>query len=1118
MTISQLLLKIWKFNNSEIALLFGKTNFIVHFTFFFFCNQVHPLTMQPQELEAILAGCMNPAQDIRVQAEAAITEVLKQKESVPLLIAQLEHSANEGVRNLGSILLRKKIVGHWRKLEISMRTELKASLLRSAMKEPIRLVRLAVAHCIAMLAKAEVASGTWPELFQFFQQGSQSSEAAHRELVITLLHACAQTLSKKLTESSEVIAKLLQGGLTDQDQGIRLRALKAASAIILEADLNSDVISLLLPSMFQVLQASIEIQDDSVIATTFELIDDILETPSFQKKKESLLHIANLSLDIARSEDSKLKLRYKDRACYTLGKLCYRKRFVKENNLVEPICQVAMKLLSDPNCTTTVLQLNDEVLSPVAIASSLLHDASLALPSSAIGPPMMGWIKSEIMSNPNASPLSKKAAILAMGSLSCGCRDLLMDNIDFVIEITKLCINDSNPMVKEASLVACCLFADYLQPTILDYHQVVLPVGIELLTDQSPQIREKASYLVDVYAENLQQDALPYAVNLMNKLSIIASTECRADGMRARCTAIQAISSVAEAIKEEFVPFASDTYKILIPLLRLTSDEMLPLRARATDTIGVVANASGNNTFDPFFEEVMGLVQQGLTLESHEINELSFGLWANMAELYPARMNEAMPTLIPHLFATIDCENDEQEYVPSHPFAELPEAEQDDDFSDDSSVGSMGDKGFVHMNNQLILAVASAVHCLGIFASVSTQPFQPFFEKACMTAIKSMLHCDVHVKKNGIEAIVHMILFKHREHGGTLTPIIGTPTNDTLHEETREIVNHGIMGLLQIMRIDDEKEVVAQACDSVGELADKLGSVGLHNHIDAITEEIIKFLSNQGICQMTPDDSDDEEDLEDDHDQLLIDGVFAMIDKIATAYGPGFRSTFDQIAPLINRYLQGDRPASDHHMALATLGEVCSAMGPAVADLADQFLAVCLQFFKSKSAPVISNACYLTGASVSACGNVAVPKFPELLAALGSAINKKGQLDQAVDNGVSAVCHLIRVNKDACHLSGVLPTLLQHIPLKTDFAENKNVYTTLFTLLQQSPDDVIPHAQAFASSFARAISLSTTDEDLKPSIRDALAALAANPATRQQIQSLPHDILQILNAAGVPLA
>eukprot|EP01060_Flectonema_neradi_P018701 TRINITY_DN255_c2_g1_i1.p1 TRINITY_DN255_c2_g1~~TRINITY_DN255_c2_g1_i1.p1 ORF type:complete len:1075 (+),score=243.02 TRINITY_DN255_c2_g1_i1:63-3287(+) len=1074
--------------------------------------------MQPQELENILAGCMNPSQEIRVQAEAAITDLLKKQESVPLLIAQLEHSANEGVRNLGSILLRKKIVGHWRKLEIPMRTELKASLLRSATKEPVRLVRLAVAHCIAMLAKAEVASGTWPELFQFLEQGSQSSEVAHRELVITLLHACAQTLSKKLTENSQAIARLLQAGLTDQDQGIRLRSLKASSAIILEAEMNTDVVSLLLPSMFQVLQASVQIQDDSVIANTFELIDDILEIPSFQKRQESLLLIANLSLDIARSDDPNVKLRYKDRACYILGKMCYRKRFIHENKLVEPICQVAMKLFSDPNCTVTVLQLNDEVLSPVAIASSLLHDAALALPSSSIGPPMMGWVKSEIMGNPNASALSKKAAILAMGSLSCGCRDLLMDNIEFVIQIAKMCITDPNPMVKEAALVACCLFADYLQPAILDYHQVVLPVGIELLTDQSAQIREKAAYLVDVYAENLQMDALPYAQNLMTKLSIIAATDCQADGMRARCTGIQAISSVAEAIKEEFAPFAAETYKILIPLLRHTSDAMLPLRARATDTIGVVANASGNHTFDQFFEEVMSLVQQGLSLESQEINELTYGFWANMAELYPEKMDNLMPSLIPHLFATVESANEQQEYVPSHPFAELPDAEQDDEFSDDSSLGGVGDKGFVHMDNQLVLAVASAVHCLGIFASVSTMPFKQFFDQACMIALKSTLHCDIHVKKNGLEAITHLILYKHREHGGTLKPVIGTPTNDTLHEETREVTNHGIMALLQVMRTDEDKEVVAQACDSVGELADKLGSVGLHNHIDSLTEELVKFLSNQGICQMTPDDESDDDEMDDDHDQLLIDGVFAMIDKIANAYGPGFRSTFDQIAPLINRYLQGDRPHSDHHMALATLGEACTAMGSAVSDLGDQFIAVCLQFFRSKSQPVVSNACYLTGAAVAACGSAAVPRFPELLTALGNAISKKGQLPQAVDNGVSAVCHMIKVNKDACHLQSVLPTLLQHVPLKTDFAENKNVYTTLATLLQTSPSDVLPHAQAYASSLARGIALSTTDDDLKPAIHNALASLASDPSTKPLMQSMPQDILQIFNNVGISLA
>eukprot|EP00662_Eupelagonemidae_sp_cell21_P004710 gene4710-25151_t len=56
-----------------------------------------------------------------------------------------------------------------------------------------------------------------------------------------------------------------------------------------------------------------------------------------------------------------------------------------------------------------------------------------------------------------------------------------------------------------------------------------------------------------------------------------------------------------------------------------------------------------------------------------------------------------------------------------------------------------------------------------------------------------------------------------------------------------------------------------------------------------------------------------------DHEQQLIDGVFEMIDKIAAAYGEGFRPMFDQLLPHLKRYLAPNRPPADHYMAMGTI-------------------------------------------------------------------------------------------------------------------------------------------------------------------------------------------------------
>jgi hypothetical protein len=66
-------------------------------------------------------------------------------------------------------------------------------------------------------------------------------------------------------------------------------------------------------------------------------------------------------------------------------------------------------------------------------------------------------------------------------------------------------------------------------------------------------------------------------------------------------------------------------------------------------------------------------------------------------------------------------------------------------------------------------------------------------------------------------------------------------------------------------------------------------------------------------------------------------------------------------------------------------------------------------------------------------------------------------LGNAVDNACGAVCRLILAHPNAVPIEEVIPVLLQHLPLKTDYAENEPVYQCLIQLIRASHPAVLPH-------------------------------------------------------------
>jgi hypothetical protein len=77
-----------------------------------------------------------------------------------------------------------------------VRDAAKTCLLQVIVSETVHVVRTSVADVVGVVAKHTVPAGQWPELLGFLHQCSQSGNAEHREVGLTLFASLSETIGE----------------------------------------------------------------------------------------------------------------------------------------------------------------------------------------------------------------------------------------------------------------------------------------------------------------------------------------------------------------------------------------------------------------------------------------------------------------------------------------------------------------------------------------------------------------------------------------------------------------------------------------------------------------------------------------------------------------------------------------------------------------------------------------------------------------------------------------------------------------------------------------------------------------------------------------------------------
>ncbi|KEG15581.1 hypothetical protein DQ04_00031150 [Trypanosoma grayi] len=1049
-----------------------------------------------EELHRMLHTILHSTDNIeRRSVEAAVVRALSTPATLMLLVRVLQdvQGVAPGVRQLAAVLLRKKVFSLWHAIPAESRVELKSILLAQLGYEPVRVVRFAVAHLVSRLAKADALESEegWPELQQAIRSAVDDPRADMRELAMVLAYSIAEVLGEGQS-LSELVAEAVLRGMTDADDGVQRAALKAVGALLpfLEdkRQEREQLLQRLVPCCLELLAQYSAVEAKTTLCVdVLDLLEQLVEDLSV-KRHEGLLRTMALSV-LTVFVNTANRPRVRQNCSEMLVSLVNMKPKFVSHALLEPIVAACVQVMGEDGTISLpeVAHVEDadedsgnddddaemlHVNPPCMYAGRLLSTLATKISAKLFTGALLPFV-SRVSDNPHASPLERKAGILSLACLAEGNPGYLRRRVQYVLKLTHDLLHDESPVPREAAAFALTYFCLHLQPEILTHHQQLFPMLVPLLRDDVDGVRRRVAGALDTLCENVAEDVEPY-VPLVLPAVLEAIGRSSLDTQKELCGVI---SSLATTRCPSFQAHATHCLELLKTPLTMTSPETILLRAKATEAVGIVANAIGKEAFLPYLPFFMERVVDNLRTRQADLREQSFGFLSNLCETLRGDFAPYLDDSIACALQTVH--EDRTHYENKHLLAEggmrgFDIADDDDDNHSNGSnkedEESEAEEIHARVRTADVEEKSSAIYCIGVCAEVLLAEFGTARIDTCWAALTELnTHFHSSIRCSTLTALAKLTMAAHGS-----TAVVKSTSQDTLTPYARRLLNTLTNDmLLPCMQEDSDKEVVAAACDAYELLFNFFGPQVVTENVDVFVETAKAMLQQSLPCQReAEDDDEDEEDdttggranaasggevvLGEDHDGVLMDAACDMVEAFAKAYGPSFRAYSDTILPLLLPYAADDRPSEDVVMATGCIATIMEALGPSSDVYLEHSIRLALHLIESTDeSSVKANCAYLLRTFVESCAGHLDSEAATgpLLHALWGIASSSDEIPAAVDNAVSATCSMVRcLSPSVVPLPSVVPALLTRIPMRVDRTENANAIRTLIHLLTTQSD------------------------------------------------------------------
>ncbi|KAI1821470.1 importin beta-4 [Xylaria intraflava] len=1023
--------------------------------------------MDQQKLVALLQACQIPDTQ---KVKAATSELRKNFYPHPDSLLGLLHvivsHADATVRMLAAVQALRLVPKHWKSIGASQKPEIRNQLLQTIVNEQDAKCRHGQSRVIAAIATLDFDNNEWVDLIPNITQLSTSESVVHREvgsyLIYSLLEANPTYFESHLAKLFELFTKTIRD---PQSRDVRVNTMLSISAALMLIDVDEDEESLnsvqeFIPAMVDVLKDAVQNEDDERIQQAFEVFQSFLAYESALISRY-FKDLVQFMLELASNSAVDDDVRGQALAFLTQ---CVRYRRMKVQGVPDMGAQLTRKSLM----ILSELDEDDEDddNTPARAALALIDQLATDLPPRQVIVPLLEEFPKYAAAEA-AGP--RRACILALGTCAEGAPEFVSTQIGSLMPTVLQLLQDRERSVRYSALVGLIRIGEDLANSIEVHHDAILTALILNLdaagSDQNDkknvEIIRSVCGVIDSLAEGLASDIMAkYGETLIHRVGSFLSHQ----DFTVKAAAAGALGAIATAVKDAFKPFLKETMEAMSTYIMAESGEdELSLRSAVCDSMGRIAVGVGAQEFHPYVMPLLVASEKALHLGNARLRETTFILWSQLATVYEGDLGDSLSGIFNGLFESLELEEEAVDFDLSEDEQGLladkksnakgvamddddEEELMDDDDDDDDDWDDLVGVSAQALEKEIALEV------LGDVIYASKEKSAPYIEKVVELVAPFAEHSYEGCRKTAIGTLwrTYACVWEamEKQTGQKWAP--GLPLN---FEPIPNIVKLGEIVTTATMHIwqdEADRDVVTEINRSVGSTLKTTGPSILSQK--SMMEQIITVLGTITTrchpCQQDLGDEDENQgDLQgsSEWDWLIIDTALDVLIGLAAALGSQFAEIWKVFQKPVLKFVSSNENI-ERSTAVGVVAECVAYMGSAVTPYTSTLLPPLLHRLSDEDPETKSNTAYAIGQLVYHSEDEAtyLPSVPQILRSLEPLLQIQAQRLQ--DNAAGCLCRMILSNPNHVPIPDVLPALVDLLPLKEDYEENKPVYQCLHKL------------------------------------------------------------------------
>lgn len=681
------------------------------------------------------------------QVKAATAELQKNYYSKPesllaLIEIALTHS-DGGVRQQASGQALRLLSKHWEQTPLDQRQAARAHLLEGTLKETSNSNRHSLSRLVAGIVSADMENGEGEDFLKQLLPLNNSDNVVAREVGSFILYAMLEEDPTHFSDHTHQILQLFQARLEDpESKEVRINIIQAIGAILMIIEPEEDpqavqAIQAFIPSIVNILKATVEAEDEESYQTIFEVFHSFIAYDSALLANH-LRDLLQFMIELAANTNAEDDARSQALAFLIQ---CVRYRRMKLQAMKDMGALLMVKAMH----IITELESDDdeEDMSPARTAISLIDQLSSELPPRQVIVPLLEQFPSFAT---NSDPKFRMAAMLALGNAAEGAPDFISTQLQPILPTVINLLCDSDDQVRHASLVGLIHLAEEMADEMASHHEQIISAVLKNLESASQGGSDKKNVSIircccgalDTFGDGIDTKIMAqYGPNLLGPMVRLLDHE----DYGVQAAAASAIGAIASSMEEAFLPYFKDVMTALGKFVDLKeNDEAMDLRASTCDSLGRIAMAIGPEAFQPYVMDLMKASEEALHLENPRLKETSFILWSNLSKVYKEQFDHFLNGVFQGLFASLELEDEELE-IPGIDISQLAEGSivvggkrvkvKAPDSQDDLTIATGGDDDWDDIENLEDLDDLGAVTAVALEQEIALDVLGDVISNSC---------------------------------------------------------------------------------------------------------------------------------------------------------------------------------------------------------------------------------------------------------------------------------------------------------------------------------------------------------------------------------------------------